>query len=130
MIKLKIKKKMAEKLKLRYSRKLKMRSKPKFNGTEQKPRLSIFRSNKYLYAQIIDDEANKVIVSANTLQKDLKEAGKSNKNVEAAKKLGKTLAEKAKGKGVEKVIFDRNGFSYAGKIKAIAEEARKAGLSF
>jgi large subunit ribosomal protein L18 len=96
-------------------------------GTQEKPRLSVFRSNTAIYAQIIDDKLGKTIVSASSLEID-----KTSKsiNIEKSKKVGLTLAEKAKKEGISKVVFDRNGYLYHGKIKALAEGAREGGLQF
>ena len=99
-------------------------------GTADRPRLAVFRSNNHMYAQIIDDTVGNTLVSASTLQKDVKaELGKTN-NVDAAAYLGKVIAEKAKEKGITDVVFDRGGFIYQGKIKALADAAREAGLNF
>ena len=99
-------------------------------GTADRPRLSVFRSLRHLYAQVIDDERGVTMASASTLEKA--EAGSldSTGSREAAKVLGKLIAERAKDKGVETVVFDRGGFSYHGVIRAIAEAAREAGLRF
>ena len=96
---------------------------------EGRLRLCITRSNKSLFAQIIDDTKGHTIVSASSLAKDFPQS-KSRVNIEAAKSLGKIIAEKAKGKGVSKVYFDRNGILYHGKIKAFADSARENGLEF
>jgi large subunit ribosomal protein L18 len=99
-------------------------------GSADRPRLSVYRSLRYLYAQVIDDASGVTLVSASTLEKaaagNLKSAG----NREAAKVLGKLIAERAKDRGVESVVFDRNGFRYHGVIQAIADGAREAGLKF
>ena len=112
MIKTRIRKKMAPKLKQRLNRKLRIRSAEKSCGTAEKPRLCVFKSNKYVYAQVIDDTAGKVIVASNTLQKKLKDSSKSNKNIDAAKKVGEAIAKEAIAKGVNNVIFDRNGYPF------------------
>ena len=102
----------------------------RFSGTAERPRLAVFRSNNHMYAQIIDDTVGNTLVSASTLQKDVKaELGKTN-NVDAAAYLGKVIAEKAKEKGITDVVFERGGFIYQGKIKALADAAREAGLNF
>ena len=93
-----------------------------------RPRLSVYRSSKHIYAQIIDDTAGRTLASASTKDKDF--SGKSGSNVEAAGVIGKQIAEKAKKAGVETVIFDRGGYIYHGRVKALAEAAREAGLSF
>ena len=99
-------------------------------GTAQRPRLSVFRSNNHIYAQIIDDTVGKTLVSACTLQKDVKDGLEKTNNVEAAAKLGTVIAKKALEKGINTVVFDRGGFIYQGKVKALAEAAREAGLEF
>ncbi len=92
-------------------------------------RLVVYRSNNYLYAQVIDDLAGKTLCQANTNEKDFKSSG-SKKNIEAAKSLGKLIGTRAMEKKVEKVLFDRNGYDYHGRIKALADGAREAGLRF
>jgi large subunit ribosomal protein L18 len=99
-------------------------------GTPQRPRLSVFRSDKHITAQIIDDYAGKTIASASSLQKDVRGALANGGNVEAAKIVGKTIAERAKAAGVTAVAFDRNGRRYHGRIKALADAAREGGLKF
>ena len=96
-------------------------------GTSDCPRLCVFRSNTNIYAQIIDDEKGSTLVSASSLDKDLKIKGL---NVEAASKVGEALAKKAKKAGISKVVFDRGGYMYHGKVKALAEAARENGLEF
>ena len=130
MIKLTIRKKMAPKLKHRLTRKLRCRRSDLTDGSQDRPRMCIFRSNKYIYVQLVNDQNHRVILSASTLQKGLKESGKSNKTIESAKKLGADIARKAIEKGIESVVFDRNGYLFHGKLKAIAEAAREAGLKF
>ena len=102
----------------------------RFSGTAERPRLAVFRSNNHMYAQIIDDTVGKTLVSASTLQKDVKANLEKTNNVEAAAYLGKVIAERALEKGVKDVVFDRGGFVYHGKIKALADAAREAGLNF
>ena len=99
-------------------------------GTAQRPRLSVFRSNNHMYAQIIDDTVGNTLVAASTLEKDVKAELEKTNNVEAAAYLGKVIAEKAKAKGITDVVFDRGGFIYQGKVKALADAAREAGLNF
>ena len=101
------------------------RIRAKIKGTEARPRLVVFRSLKYNYAQLINDETGKVIVSAS----DMKDESKT-KKIETAKKVGETVAKKAKEKGIESCVFDRNGYKYHGRIKAIADSARENGLKF
>ena len=102
----------------------------RLSGTAQCPRLAVFRSNNHMYAQIIDDVAQTTLVSASTLQKDVKANLEKTNNVDAAAYLGKVIAERAKAKGIDEVVFDRGGFIYQGKIKALADAAREAGLNF
>ncbi|MBR1937179.1 MAG: 50S ribosomal protein L18 [Bacilli bacterium] len=97
-------------------------------GTSEVPRLSVFRSNAEIYAQIIDDETKTTLVSASSLDKSLKL--KNGSNVEAAKVVGKSIAEKAKKAKIKKVVFDRGGYLYHGRVKALAEAARENGLEF
>ena len=99
-------------------------------GTAQRPRLCVFRSNNHMYAQIIDDTIGNTLVSASTLQKDVKAELEKTNNVEAAAYLGKVIAERAKAKGIDEVVFDRGGFIYQGKVQALADAAREAGLVF
>ena len=100
------------------------------SGTAEKPRFSVFRSLKNLYVQVIDDEKGHTLVSASTLEKSMREQLKGSCNIEAAKIIGKTAAERAKAKGINTVVFDRGGHAYHGKIKAIADAAREEGLVF
>ena len=102
----------------------------RFTGTAERPRLAVFRSNNHMYAQIIDDTVGNTLVSASTLQKDVKAELTKTNNVEAAAHLGTVIAKKALEKGITTVVFDRGGFIYQGKIQALAEAAREAGLEF
>ncbi len=102
----------------------------RFSGTAQRPRLAVFRSNNHMYAQIIDDTVGNTLVSASTLQKDVKAELEKTNNVEAASKLGEVIAKRALEKGITNVVFDRGGFIYQGKVKALADAAREAGLQF
>jgi len=104
-----------------------VRVRGKISGTPECPRLNVFRSNANIYAQIIDDVNGVTLVAANTLEKDFEGA---TGNVEAAKKVGATLAERAKAKGIEQVVFDRGGYIFHGRVAALAEGAREAGLKF
>ncbi|WP_217588956.1 50S ribosomal protein L18 [Lentibacillus saliphilus] len=97
-------------------------------GTAQRPRLNVFRSNKHVYAQLIDDDKGITLVSASTVDKEL--AIEQGSNVEAAKQVGKAVAERAQEKGYKSVVFDRGGYLYHGRIQALAEAAREAGLEF
>ena len=106
------------------------RMRNRFSGTAERPRLSVFRSNNHMYAQIIDDTVGNTLVAASTLEKDVKSELKKTNDVEAAAYLGTVIAKKALDKGIKEVVFDRGGFIYQGKIKALAEAAREAGLEF
>ena len=106
------------------------RMRNRFSGTAERPRLAVFRSNNHMYAQIIDDTVGNTLVSASTLQKDVKANLEKTNNVDAAAYLGKVIAEKAIEKGIKDVVFDRGGFIYHGKIQALADAAREAGLNF
>ena len=99
-------------------------------GTAMRPRLAVFRSNNHMYAQIIDDTVGNTLVSACTLQKDVKAELEKTNNVDAAAYLGTEIANKALEKGITTVVFDRGGFIYQGKVKALADAAREAGLEF
>ena len=111
-------------------RKKHMKLRNRFSGTAERPRLAVFRSNNHMYAQIIDDTVGNTLVAASTLQKDVKANLEKTNNVEAAAALGKVIAEKALEKGIKEVVFDRGGFVYHGKIQALADAAREAGLEF
>ncbi len=100
------------------------------SGTADRPRLAVFRSNNHMYAQIIDDTVGNTLVSASTVQKEVKAELEKTNNVDAAAYLGKVIAERALEKGIKVVVFDRGGFIYQGKIAALAEAAREAGLEF
>ena len=104
-----------------------VRVRGKISGTPECPRLNVFRSNANIYAQIIDDVNGVTLVAANTLEKDFEGA---TGNIEAAKKVGAVLAERAKAKGIEQVVFDRGGYIFHGRVAALAEGAREAGLKF
>ncbi|MDO4614579.1 MAG: 50S ribosomal protein L18 [Lachnospiraceae bacterium] len=106
------------------------RMRNRISGTAECPRLCVFRSNKHMYAQIVDDVAGKTIVSASTLQAAVKEGLQYTDNVEAAAKLGTVIGERAVQAGIKEVVFDRGGFVYHGKIQALADAAREAGLTF
>ena len=102
----------------------------RFAGTAERPRLAVFRSNNHMYAQIIDDTVGNTLVAASTLEKDVKAELKKTNDVEAAAYLGTVIAKRAMEKGIKEVVFDRGGFIYQGKIAALAEAAREAGLEF
>lgn len=99
-------------------------------GSAERPRLSVFRSDKHIYAQVIDDYAGVTLVSASSVQNEIRGDLANGGNIEAAKRVGKAIAELAKSKGITKVAFDRNGRMYHGRIKALADSAREGGLSF
>jgi large subunit ribosomal protein L18 len=100
------------------------------SGTAERPRLCVYRSLDHIYAQVIDDRAGKTLVSASSADKDTKKNLKGGGNVAAAKVVGKAVAERAKAVGVSKVVFDRGGYKYHGRVKALADAAREAGLQF
>src|SRR5262245_7801483 len=108
---------------------LHLRIRKKLEGTTARPRLAVFRSQAHIYAQVINDEEGKTLCSASTVDKDLR-AQKSGANVAAAKAVGQLIATRAKEKGIEAVVFDRGGFQYHGRIKALADAARESGLRF
>ena len=99
-------------------------------GTSQRPRLAVFRSNNHIYAQIIDDTVGNTLVAASTMEKEIKASVEKTNNVEAAAAVGTAIAKKALEKGITEVVFDRGGFIYQGKIQALADAAREAGLQF
>ena len=107
-----------------------MRIRNRFSGTTERPRLAVFRSNNHMYAQIIDDTVGKTLVAASTLEKDVKAELEKTNNVDAAAYLGTVIAKRAIEKGIKTVVFDRGGFIYQGKIAALADAAREAGLEF
>ena len=106
------------------------RIRKKLSGTPQRPRLAVFRSESHIYAQVINDDEGRTVCSASTLDKELREKGQRGANLAAAKAVGKLIASRAKEKGVEAVVFDRGGFQYHGRIKALADAAREGGLKF
>ncbi len=114
--------------KVRVNKHRKLRN--RFTGTPERPRLAVFRSNNHMYAQIIDDTVGNTLASASTLQKDVKAEIEKSNDVAAAAYLGTVIAKKALEKGITTVVFDRGGFIYQGKVKALAEAAREAGLKF
>ncbi|SFM34191.1 large subunit ribosomal protein L18 [Paenibacillus sp. 1_12] len=118
----------SDKNKARLKRHLRVRK--KIQGTTERPRLNIFRSSKHMYAQLIDDVKGVTIASASTQDKELKENIGNGGNAEAARKVGALIAERAKQSGVEKIVFDRGGYLYHGRVKALADAAREAGLEF
>ncbi|MEE4176180.1 MAG: 50S ribosomal protein L18 [Bacteroides sp.] len=119
---------MATNKKLNRRTKIKYRIRKKVNGTADRPRLTVFRSNKGIYAQVINDLEGRTLVSASSMSKEL--ADKKMTKTETAKEVGKLLAGKASEAGIEKVVFDRNGYLYHGRVKSLAEGAREGGLKF
>ena len=113
---------------VRVKKHLKLRN--RFTGTPERPRLAVFRSNNHMYAQIIDDTVGNTLVAASTLEKDVKAELSKTNDVAAAAYLGTVIAKKALEKGIKTVVYDRGGFIYQGKIKALADAAREAGLEF
>ena len=118
----------SERLVKRFRRKKSIRK--RIEGSVERPRLSIFRTSSHMYAQIIDDTTGNTVASASTLSKELKGKLKSSGNVEAAKKVGELIAKVAKKNKINTVAFDRNGFLYHGRVKALADAARDGGLEF
>jgi large subunit ribosomal protein L18 len=106
------------------------RIRKRMTGTPGRPRLAVFRSQSHIYAQVIDDEAGRTLCAASSLDKELRADGKRGANVASAKKVGQLIASRAKEKGIEAVVFDRGGFQYHGRIKALADAARESGLKF
>ena len=107
-----------------------MKIRNRFSGTAERPRLAVFRSNNHMYAQIIDDTVDNTLVSASTLEKEIKAELEKTNNVDAAAYLGTVIAKRAIEKGIKEVVFDRGGFIYQGKVAALADAAREAGLEF
>ena len=110
--------------------KRRQRIRRKISGSEARPRLSVFRSTRHIYAQIIDDGKGQTLVAASTLSGEIKDKLSGLKKAEAAKEVGKLLAAKAREKGIARVVFDRNGFIYHGRVKAVADSCRENGLEF
>ncbi len=107
-----------------------LRIRNRFSGTAERPRLAVFRSNNHMSAQIIDDVDGKTLVSASTMEKEIKSELDKTNNVEAAAYVGTVIAKRALEKGIKTVVFDRGGFIYQGKVAALADAAREAGLEF
>ena len=107
-----------------------MKIRNRFSGTAERPRLAVFRSNNHMYAQIIDDTVGNTLVSASTLEKEIKAELEKTNNVDAAAYLGTVISKRAIEKGIKEVVFDRGGFIYQGKVAALADAAREAGLEF
>jgi large subunit ribosomal protein L18 len=113
-----------------HRRRVHERVRTKVVGTTERPRLSVYRSLDHIYAQVIDDHSGRTLVSASSVDTGTKKNLKGGGNVAAAKVIGKTIAERAKAAGVNKVVFDRGGYKYHGRVKALADAAREAGLQF
>jgi len=110
-------------------KRIKLRIRKILHGTSERPRVAIFRSNKQIYAQVIDDENGKTLLSASSREKEIAGAGKGNK-IEQAAMVGKLLASKCKEAGIENIVFDRGGYKYHGRVKSLADAAREGGLKF
>ena len=110
--------------------KRKKRIRKKIFGTTERLRLSVFRSSRHIYAQLIDDTCGKTIVAASSMEKELRKSFTSEKKIVVANMVGKLIGERAKEKGIKHVVFDRNGFLYHGRVKAVSEGAREVGLDF
>jgi len=107
-----------------------LRTRKRLEGTPERPRLCVHRSSRHIRAQVIDDSKGSTIVSASSLDKEVRAKNKGGGNLAASKVVGKIIAERAKAKGVENVVFDRGGYQYHGRVQALAEAAREAGLKF
>ena len=108
----------------------KLRIRRRISGTQERPRLTVFRSAKHIYAQVVDDAAGTTLAHASTLSKDLKVAANDATKSDAAKQVGAAIAKALLAKGIDKVVFDRNGYLYHGRVRALADAAREAGLKF
>jgi large subunit ribosomal protein L18 len=108
----------------------KLRIRQRMNGTPERPRMSVFRSAKHIYAQVVDDTAGKTLAHASTLSRDVRPEATDASKLDAAKKVGQAIAKLLLAKGIDKVVFDRNGYLYHGRIRALADAARAAGLKF
>jgi large subunit ribosomal protein L18 len=111
-------------------RRIRHRIRKKVLGTQERPRLAVFRSSKHIYAQVLDDAAGKTLASSSTLMPDIALKNGKGGNIGAAEKVGAAIAEKLKSAGIETIVFDRGGCLYHGRVKALADAARKAGLKF
>ncbi|MFW6160318.1 MAG: 50S ribosomal protein L18 [Acidobacteriota bacterium] len=109
---------------------IRRRIRKKISGTSDRPRVYFFKSNRYLYAQVVDDTEGKVILSASTLEKEFREKQKNTKNVKSSEALGKILAQRLRDKKIKQIVFDRGIYPYHGKVKALAEAIRKEGIQF
>jgi large subunit ribosomal protein L18 len=110
--------------------KRKKRIRKKISGSQERPRLSVFRSTRHIYAQVIDDLNGVTLVTASTMSPEIRQQEKVKGKIEDAKRVGKMIADKAKAQGITRVVFDRNGFMYHGRVRALAAAAREAGLEF
>ena len=110
--------------------KRKKRIRKKISGTDERPRLCVFRSSRHIYAQLIDDLSGNTVAAASSLEESVKQQSEPGGKVSLAVQVGKVIAERAAGKGVKRVVFDRNGFLYHGRVKAVSDGAREAGLEF
>lgn len=110
--------------------KRKKRIRKKISGTPERPRLTVFRSARHIYAQIIDDIRGQTIISASTMEKPIREGEKAENKVSSAVHIGKVIAQRAMDKGITTVVFDRNGYKYHGRVKAVSDGARETGLNF
>ena len=121
-----------DKIKIRFERdeRLRQRIRRKIRGTADRPRVFVFKSNRYIYTQAINDDAGQVLASANTLEKAFQELSKNTRNLQSCEKLGEIMAQRLKDKKIEKIVFDRGAYPYHGRIKALAEAMRKGGLVF
>jgi len=113
-----------------HRRRIHVRTRKKIAGTSERPRLCVHRSTRHIRAQVIDDNIARTLVSASSLDKEVRKLIKGGGNIAASKVVGKMIAERARAKGVEKVVFDRGGYQYHGRVQALAEAAREAGLKF
>jgi large subunit ribosomal protein L18 len=111
-------------------RRVRVRIRYRLKGSGERPRLAVFKSGRHIYAQVIDDASGKTIAQASSLDPGLKKEGKAGANVGTAKRVGKLVADRAKEKGIARVVFDRGGYVYHGKVKALADAAREGGLEF
>lgn len=109
---------------------IRRRIRKKISGTGERPRVYFFKSNRYLYAQVVDDTEGKVLLSASTLEKEFREKEKNTKSVKSSEVLGKILAQRLKEKKIKQIVFDRGIYPYRGKVKALAEAIRKEGIQF
>ena len=113
-----------------HRRRIHLRVRTRITGTPERPRLSVYRSNGHIYAQIIEDMTGRTLVSASSIDQEMRKELKGGNNIAAAKLIGKKVAERARAAGIEKVVFDRGGYMYHGRVEALAAAAREAGLKF